>query len=201
MCGEARKHKFLLALVLSVGAMSAAARPGELSQDAINSATLSEWSAEDQTESPNPFLIRVQILLDRAHVSPGVIDGYQGDNLVEAIRTFEERMKLPADGEIDENFWAALSADKAPVLQAYRISKNDLAKRYVKKVPKDFAVMAKMKRVGYTGPKEMLAERFHMDQSLLEVLNPNTNFRTPGRKILVSSIGPDATEKVSRVVS
>jgi peptidoglycan hydrolase-like protein with peptidoglycan-binding domain len=50
------------------------------------------------------------------HVSPGVIDGYQGDNLVKAIRTFEERMKLPANGKIDENFWAALSADKAPVL-------------------------------------------------------------------------------------
>jgi lipoprotein-anchoring transpeptidase ErfK/SrfK len=145
-------------------------------------------------------LIRVQILLDRAQVSPGVIDGYQGDNLVKAIRTFENRMKLPADGKIDENFWAALSADKAPVLQTYEISSQDLAKRYVKKDPKDFADMAKMKWVGFTGPKEMLAERFHMDQSLLERLNPSTDFRRPGSKILVTSVDADATEKVSRIV-
>ncbi len=199
MCRERRKYKLLLTLLISVAAYSTAAHSAELSQDAINTASPSDWSEAEQSEGPNPFLIRVQILLDRAHVSPGVIDGYQGDNLVKAIRTFENHMKLPADGMIDENFWGALSADKAPVLQAYEISAEDLAERYVKKVPEDFADMAKMKWVGYLGPQEMLAERFHMDQSLLELLNPNTDI-TPGSKVLVASNGRDASEKVSRIV-
>ena len=129
MCRDGRKYKLLLALLLSVSAYSTAAHTVELSQDAVNTASPSDWSEAEQSEGPNPFLIRVQILLDRAHVSPGVIDGYQGDNLTKAIRTFENRMRLPADGKIDESFWAALSEDKAPVLQAYEISPDDLVER------------------------------------------------------------------------
>ena len=57
-----------------------------------------------------------------------------------------------------------------------------------------------MKWLGYTGPKEMVAERFHMDQSLLERLNPHADFKVPGTEILVASPGEEATEKVSRII-
>ena len=159
--------------ILSLSAASGAA--SGLSEDAVNSASISDWSESEKTE-PDPFIIRVQVLLDRTHVSPGVIDGYLGDNLTKAVRAFEGRQGLEADGKIDAAFWAALSGDGAPVLQTYEISADDLSQRYVDKIPKDYAEMAAMKWLGYSGPKEMLAERFHMDQSLLEFLNPDADF-------------------------
>jgi lipoprotein-anchoring transpeptidase ErfK/SrfK len=172
----------------------------ELSEEAINSASISKWSKSNNSDGPDPFVIRVQILLDRASISPGVIDGYLGDNLAKAIRTFESREGLETDGKIDEKFWAALSSDGAPVLQTHQISTKDLSEHYVDKIPKDYAEMAKMKWLGYTGPKEMLAERFHMDQSLLEALNTNADFASAGSKLLVASTGKNVVERASRIV-
>ena len=146
----------ILAVLISLSAWSAAP---ELSEDAVNSASIADWS-NGQKSQPDPFIIRVQVLLDRANISPGVIDGYLGDNLTKAIRAFEVRETLDADGKIDEKFWTALSADGAPVLETYEISAEDLSQRYVEKIPEDYAEMAAMKWLGHTGPKECLPSAF-----------------------------------------
>ena len=73
----------------------------------------------------SPFVIRVQVLLDRAHISPGAIDGIRGENLKKAITTFEEREGLETDGEIDEEFWSVLRKDNAPILETYKITDAD----------------------------------------------------------------------------
>ena len=39
-----------------------------------------------------------------------------------------------------------------------------------------------------------------MDESLLELLNPNADFKSAGSKIVVASIGKDIAEKVSLIV-
>ena len=193
-------RRAVVAAILSVLSLSAA-RGGaaQLSDDAINIATIVDWE-EGKKSQPDAFIIRVQILLDRTHISPGVIDGYLGDNLKKAIRVFEAREGLETDGKIDQKFWSALSSDSAPVLQTYEISPDDLSQRYVEKIPEDYAEMADMRWLGYTGPKEMLAERFHMDQSLLELLNPNADFASAGSKIVVASTGEDGAERISRIV-
>ena len=194
-------HRVLLSLVICILAVSAAhSASAELSESVINSASISSWSEGRKSDGPDPFLIRVQVLLGRTHISPGVIDGYLGDNLTKAIRTFEVREGLEGDGKIDEKFWTALAIDDAPVLKTYRISVDDLSARYVDKIPEDYAEMAKMKWLGYSGPTEMLAERFHMDQSLLELLNPGSDFESAGSTIVVASTGSDSAEKVSRIV-
>ena len=201
MCSRGSVHRLVGAAILPILALSAAhSAAHDLSQEAINSASISDWSESDKSDHPNPFLIRVQVLLDRTHISPGVVDGYLGDNLTKAIRTFEQREGLETDGKIDEKFWSALAADDAPVLQTYRISAKDLSGRYVNKIPKDYAEMAEMKWLGYTSPKEMLAERFHMDQSLLESLNANVDFMARGTEILVAATGDDIADKASRIV-
>jgi lipoprotein-anchoring transpeptidase ErfK/SrfK len=177
-----------------------AATAASLSQDNINSASVADGSDIVPAKQPDTFLIGVQVLLDRTDISPGVIDGFPGENLAKAVRTFEDRVGLEADGEIDEAMWDALKVDAAPVIQTYAITEDDVSGRYVKEIPEDFSKLAELPWIGYRGPKEMLAERFHMDEDLMATLNPGIDFAKPGTEIIVAAPGPDAEGTVVKVV-
>src|SRR5689334_3924303 len=53
-------------------------------------------------KSAGSAVVRAQILLDRAHFSPGQIDGRWGDNLGVAIEGFQAAHHLPTSGWIDQ---------------------------------------------------------------------------------------------------
>ena len=83
-------RRIVLTAVVSILEISlASGATAKLSEDAVNSAAFSDWAKSDKPDDPDPFIIRVQVLLDRAAISPGVIDGYPGDNLTKAILAFE----------------------------------------------------------------------------------------------------------------
>jgi peptidoglycan hydrolase-like protein with peptidoglycan-binding domain len=63
-------------------------RAAELSSDAINSAEPSGKSLP--ADKPTSIGIRLQVLLDRAHFSPGEIDGKLGENAKKALRAYAE---------------------------------------------------------------------------------------------------------------
>jgi hypothetical protein len=48
----------------------------------VNGANYDEKSAGSTSKEPNAVVLKLQIMLDRAHFSPGVIDGRMGDNTV-----------------------------------------------------------------------------------------------------------------------
>lgn len=194
----------LLPFLLLVVIWPARAAP-ELTKEAINAADFAGWSAAapqdaQASESPQPFLVRVQVLLDRAGISPGVIDGFFGENTKKAIRAYRERERIGEGEGIDAALWAALAKDGAPVVETYEITEEDVNGRYVQKLPEDYSELAELEWLGYSGPQEMLAERFHMDQDLLEALNPDADFSKPGTEILVAVPGEGANGKVTRVV-
>ena len=146
------------------------------------------------TEAADPLarrdmLIRAQVLLDRARFSPGVIDGQDGENVKNAIAAFERANDLPADGRLDADVWARLTADTGPVLTDYVITPADASGPYTPTIPKAYEDMARLDRLGYSGPLEALAERFHMDPALLTALNPGVDLTTAGAKILVAAPG------------
>ncbi|MBS3651175.1 murein L,D-transpeptidase [Pseudaminobacter sp. 19-2017] len=177
--------------------MCSYASGADLTPQAVNTATPSEWDKEG--DGPDPFIVRVQVLLDRARFSPGVIDGVPGDNLKEAVGTFEEFNDLQADGQIDEKFWAAIQRDNGPALTTYTITEADQNQLYVRDVPEDYGEMARMEWLGYSGPREMLAARFHMDEDLLAELNPHADFARPGTRITIAAVERPAEAKVSRI--
>jgi lipoprotein-anchoring transpeptidase ErfK/SrfK len=157
---------------------------------AVDAATYVEGAAGP--EAARRMLIRVQVLLDRAHFSPGVIDGKPGENVRQAIAAFEQAHGLTVDGKLDPEVWAALmSADPAPAMRDYVISQEDLAGPFVAKIPTEYAEMAKLETLAYANPLEMLAERFHMDEALLKALNPQADFSKAGTTIVVSQVGED----------
>ena len=159
-----------------------------------------EKQADNSQENPDPFLIRLQILLDRAHASPGVIDGFLGENTRKAIAAYEEMRGLPVDGEPDAEVWAVLAGDSAHATQTYEIIAEDINGRYVETIPDDYAELARLEWLGYHDVVEMLAEKFHMDGDLLRLLNPKADFGAAGTKVIVAAVGPEPTSKVARVI-
>lgn len=70
----------------------------------INGVTYDEKSTANGSGSKeqDAVVLKLQILLDRAQFSPGLIDGRMGDNTVYALREFEKRSGLAADGRLDQ---------------------------------------------------------------------------------------------------
>jgi lipoprotein-anchoring transpeptidase ErfK/SrfK len=159
------------------------------------------WSATPATpQAKRDAMIRVQVLLARAHVSPGVIDGADGGNVRNAISAFETAHGLPADGQLNDQVWQALTADKGPAMTDYTITDEDVAGPFLAKIPTDFVEMAKLDHLGFTSPLEALAEKFHMDEALLKALNPGADFSKAGTKIVVAAPGPEKLAgKVTRI--
>ena len=150
------------------------------------------WTAEPVTpEAKRNAMLRAQVLMARAHFSPGVIDGQDGGNVKNAIAAFEAAHALPVDGVMDDQVWNALSKDEQPALTDYVITPDDVKGPFVAKIPTDMVELSKLPAIGFTNPLEALAEKFHMDEALLKTLNPGANFAKAGTKIVVAALGPD----------
>lgn len=183
----------LLALAISVG--GAAAR--ELRPEAINTASIASIGAEKPAPAdPDPAIVRLQVLLDRAGASPGVIDGLSGENVNKAVAGFEAMNDLPVDGRLDAEVVSRLEGN-APIVESYVVSADD-AKGLVDKIPEDYSEKAKMQSLGYTSVAEKLSERFHMGIDLVNALNPTSQF-APGDTVWVVTPGPPREGKVKTI--
>ncbi|WP_411287731.1 L,D-transpeptidase family protein [Phenylobacterium sp.] len=148
-------------------------------------------SAPATPQAKRDMLIRTQVLLSRAHFSPGVIDGQDGGNMRNAVGAFEAARGLPEDGLMDEKVWAALAGDTGPVMTDYTITADDVKGPFTPVIPKKYEDMAKLQRLGFMNPVELLAEKFHMDEALLKALNPDADFAVAGTKIVVAAPGAE----------
>ncbi len=157
-----------------------------LTVDAVNAAPFTP--GVEYLKGARPLVLKTQILLDRQNISPGSIDAYWGMNVAKAIAAFELRNGFPVDGRPDAETFAALGGDAStPVLVSYEITADDVAGPFGA-IPSDYAEMAKLESLHYSGPVEMFGERFHMDPDLLTALNPGSNFG-PGETILLAGVG------------
>ncbi len=178
--------------------------PAPLTRDAVESAVFEAAPApvEGQPARPDAATARAQILLDRANFSPGVIDGLGGDNTRQAIAAFEKAAGLPQDGVLDAEVFHRLTAgDDGRVLTDYTITAADLAGPFIGQVPTNLADMAKLRTVGYATPLEMLAEKFHMTEGLLQALNPGVDFAKAGQTLVVAAVAQtDLAAEVAHIV-
>jgi lipoprotein-anchoring transpeptidase ErfK/SrfK len=137
----------------------------------------------------DPTLIaKAEILLDRAHVSPGEIDGWDGDNFRNAVRAFQQVTGLPVSGNLDVATWGALTRDGASVLKAYTITITDAAGPFTRAIPSHLEAMARLPGLSYTSAQAELAEKFHMSPTLLRELNPRADFARAGTELTVADV-------------
>ena len=169
---------------MTLGLAPAAAAPRSLTLQDVNTADLAK-SPGKASQAAN---IKAQVLLDRARFSPGAIDGRRGENFSNALRAFQDRNGLKASGELDAPTWEKLAQDAAPAVIEYTITPADVKGPFVDDIPQKYEDKAKLKRLDYTSAAEMLAERFHMDEDLLDRLNRGKKLDQAGTVITVANV-------------
>lgn len=143
----------------------------------------------------------VQILMDRLGSSPGAIDGLAGSNFDKAAAAASEISGRFIDPNDKTGLEAALQATGGPAFRQYTITENDINQRYVASIPADYAMKAQMPAMAFTSVREMLAERFHIDESFLQELNPQAQFSHAGETIKVPNLVLPKRESVQRIIA
>jgi lipoprotein-anchoring transpeptidase ErfK/SrfK len=161
--------------------------------ETLNSQDINSVSPEADSHSKrdlDPITVKTQILLDRAHFSPGEIDGKDGENLKKALVAFAAAQGATWQGKWTDDLWAKLTAN-APddLLMKYTINDKDVNGPFIDRLPTKMEDMKDLPRLSYTSPREELAERFHTSENLLSALNPHARFDQAGETIVVPRVG------------
>jgi lipoprotein-anchoring transpeptidase ErfK/SrfK len=155
-------------------------------------ASVSPSASPGGTETPAAEkTLRLQVLLDRAHFSPGEIDGKDGGNTRSALASYSR----------ERGGASALETDATPHLVDYTITAEDVAGPFTPEIPEDMMQKGKLTALNYTSALEALAEKFHASPAFLRTLNPQATFTRAGERIRVPNVHTTPPQgKAARVV-
>lgn len=204
-----RVIQFLFAFLLLIAPAFAARNQGKGRLKAatpVARVTFDPAAVNQASETPPLYekdagsaVLRAQILLDRAGLSVGEMDGRVGSNMIHAILGFRATHGLAPDPAIDDSMWKLLNMEASPVLVTYTTQPDDF-KGPFGKVPASMMLKAKLKYLGYASPLEGLAEKFHIQPALLQKLNPGRTFQKPGEDLTVPNVRNPIVGTAARVI-
>ena len=195
----------LAALVWTGAALPAAARAHRhehvsqpLTAETVNAA---RYDGRASARQQNAVVLKAEVLLDRLSFSPGAIDAKPGDNFAKALAAFQQARGLSATGKLDRDTWEQLAGTAdVPILVEYEISDDDVKGPFTPRIPNGLEEMSGLEHLDYTDPVELLAEKFHVAQSLLRDLNRGRALDRAGSVIVAPNVrdarGGDAVARV-----
>ena len=141
-------------------------------------------------------ILRIQIFLDKNLFGPGKLDGALGEFTYKAVVNYNF-----AHGHRDLYDWTPVqsAAEKeVPVIFAAFKVRADLMKFINKDLPEDPAKQAEFPYMAYRSLSELVAERFHTDESFLAKMNPGKNIDAmkAGDVIVVPNVRSFRVEEV-----
>jgi lipoprotein-anchoring transpeptidase ErfK/SrfK len=180
---------FLTVALLGLLAPAASAQRADVTRDAINAATFDE-KKPPRSDRVSALAVKLQVLLDRAHFSPGEIDGKFGDNAQKALRAFAEANGLTAGKTLTADVWSKLQERQLAdaIITDYTITAQDVKGPFLDRLPARLEELKPLPHLGYVRAREALAEKFHMSEQLLAALNPGRAFDRAGETIAVVAL-------------
>ena len=149
--------------------------------------SLAMWPICVQAAERKTDTLALQVALDRAGFSPGVIDGAMGQQTQKALRGFQEANGLEITGRFDGETRTALGEPTESTTTAM-VTKTEAAGPFLK-IPETMADRAKLESLSYSSIEEALAEKYHTTPAKLRALNPGADFAA-GSQIVVPAVRP-----------
>ncbi|HEX6036419.1 L,D-transpeptidase family protein [Longimicrobium sp.] len=120
-----------------------------------------------------PSVLHVQVLLNRAFFSAGMLDGRWGKNTQNAVSWMQMREGLPITGAVDSVTYARLAqlAGAGPTVRRHVLTADDVRGPFVQ-IPTDIYEHARLRCSCYESLGEKLTETFQTTRPLLARLNP-----------------------------
>lgn len=178
-----------------------AAKPGAKGDPSPNRDVTSTPRENDTNSEPGPVsaTLRAQVLLERAHFSPGVIDGQMGGNTRRALSAYQAANGLTVSGDMDDATLQALGGAGAQVLTRVTLTDSHVAGPFAD-TPDGTEAMAKADALPYESVEEKLAETFHVTPGWLRKHNPGVEL-TAGTTLIVPMLeGATELPKPARIV-
>ena len=191
-------------LLLSLFSGTRQAVAGRVLTDAARAASAASINRATTTRvgpgATGPAVLRLEILLDRAHFSCGEIDGRYGQNLKNAIEAYQLANQLSVDGVVGPSMWQLLNQDSADAVIEHTISAEDIAGPFDKNIPTDWVARSKLKGMYYASPLQEFTGKYHASEALLKRLNPGQSFDRVGQEILVPNVETPPAGRAASVV-
>ncbi len=143
-------------------------------------------------------ILRVQIFLDGELFTPGKVDGVLGEFSYKAVVNWNY-----ANGNKDIYDWRPViraAEAKVPVTLADYTVREDMQAYINPELPEDPKTWQNYKAMLYRSMDELVAERFHTDETFLQLVNPglNTTKLQPGDVVKVPAVKPFKIEVVKQ---
>jgi lipoprotein-anchoring transpeptidase ErfK/SrfK len=206
MTSSMRALGFAACLLAVIPVAEAAGQQKGRASNALNEANIEAAPKKFPFRIPEtgPLTVQLEILLDRAGFSPGIVDGAWGINAAKAVTFFakpDDSARFNGDSpeavtSVDRPTYERLraAAQSRPLVRWYSVSDADMKGPFTT-IPASVYNQAKLPCLCYSSPAEELSEKFHTSQRFLEQLNPKVKFDSlqAGSKLLVPSVDDDGS--------
>jgi lipoprotein-anchoring transpeptidase ErfK/SrfK len=163
----------------AAGAASAGPAPEKWEDITVQSANSGVYRLPVGRGHSGPSVLHVQVLLNRAFFSAGMLDGRWGRNTQNAVIWLQAREGLPTTGAVDSVTYARMTqlAGAGPTVREHVLTEDDVRGPFID-IPADIYAHARLRCSCYESLGEKLTETFQSTRELLGLLNRGVNLDT-----------------------